>query len=70
MPNQAQLGEDEAYRINRARLAVKLHKLPEELDAMPLTDYADLVEVMRMDDKLAEMEAAKRRSQMGRRRRR
>jgi hypothetical protein len=69
MPNQTQLSTDEAYRINRARLAVKLHKLPGELDEMPLKDFADLVEVMRMDDTLAEMDAAKRRSQTKRKRR-
>jgi hypothetical protein len=68
MPEQVTLDADEAYRINRARLAIKLHKLPHELDAMPLLDMADLVEVMKADDKLAELEAARQRAQAKRRR--
>lgn len=33
----------------RIRMAMKLNKLPSEIDAMPLTDTADLLEIMRVD---------------------
>lgn len=68
MPGQVMLYQDEAYRINRARLAIKLHKLPGELDEMPLTDMADLVEVMKADEKLDALKAARMRPPAKRRR--
>lgn len=68
MPDQVTLFADEAYRINRARLAIKLHKLPGELDEMPLIDMADLVEVMKADEKLDALRVARSRSPAKRRR--
>lgn len=55
MPKQARLAKDQAERIDRARLALKLHKLPSELDAAPLEDIADLMVVMKTDDNLYRM---------------
>jgi len=43
-------GDDD--RITRARLAIILHKLPSEIDAMPITDYADLWDVYIADNEL------------------
>lgn len=70
MPEQAQLTEDEAWRISRVRLALKLNKLPHELDDAPLTDVMDMIAVMRTDDNLAQMEAAKQRAKASGKRRR
>lgn len=58
-PKQARLTKDEAHRIDRARLALMLHKLPSEVDAMPFTDVADLIEVMSTDRKLEELKLAR-----------
>lgn len=38
---------------------MKLHKLPSEVDAMPIKDVADLIEVMSTDRKLEEMKLAR-----------
>jgi hypothetical protein len=70
LPQQVQLTADEAWRVNRVRLALRLNKLPAELDDAPLTDIMDVVAVMNADDKLAAMEAAKQRARASRRRRR
>lgn len=55
MPKQARLTREQASRIDRARLAMQLHKLPHELDAAPLADIADVLVVMKMDRKIAQM---------------
>jgi hypothetical protein len=43
-------GDDD--RITRAKLAIILHKLPTEIDAMPITDYADVWDVYIADEQL------------------
>ena len=40
---------EEVHRVNRVRMAFELRKLPAEIDAMPFTDYCDLLEVMLAD---------------------
>jgi hypothetical protein len=55
MPKQARLSKEQAERIDRARLALKLQKLPSELDAASLEDIADLMVVMKTDDNLYRM---------------
>jgi hypothetical protein len=59
MPEQARLTDDEVWRIRRVRLALRLNKLPHELDDAPLTDVMDMLEVLRTDDNLAQMQAAR-----------
>lgn len=54
--------------MNRARLALRLNKLPAELDAAPLRDIMDLAAVMGADEKIASFHAAKQRAS-GRRKR-
>ena len=49
-PNSAELEPDEIYRINRARLAINLHKLPSEIDTMTIDDFDDLLSVMVADN--------------------
>ena len=56
-PKSTVLEPGEARRITRARLARQLHKLPHEIDAAPMTDIHDLMEVWKMDDYLAEVHA-------------
>lgn len=56
------ISEDEAWRVDRVRLALKLHKTPAEIDAMPLLDVADVVEVLRGEEKIHELEQARARS--------
>lgn len=45
MPDDVILEDDEAHRINRARLAFLLNKLPHEIDDAPLRDIQDLIAV-------------------------
>lgn len=37
--------DDEIERIERARLALLLHKLPSEIDEMPLADAEDVLAI-------------------------
>ena len=41
--------EDEAYRINVMRLAVKLHQIPSTIESMPARDVVDLIAVLNGD---------------------
>lgn len=47
---------EEVWRVNRAQMALALHKLPAEIDQMPYPDYADLKDVFE-----ANLELSKRR---------
>ena len=49
-PNGVRLDPDEVFRAQRVRVAMKLHNMPAEIDAMPLGDYQDLLEVMWADE--------------------
>ncbi len=40
-------------RINRARLALLLHKTPREIDAEPPRDIEDIIAIQQLDDELA-----------------
>jgi len=53
-PRQVQLEQFEMHRINRARLAIRLHKLPEEIDAAPAQDVHDLIAVINAEARLQE----------------
>lgn len=53
-PRQVTLEAFEQHRINRARLAKMLHRLPGEIDAAPAQDIHDLIAVTNMDLKLQE----------------
>lgn len=44
------LDPDEIIRVNRVRIATRLHKLPSEIDAMPASDVDDLLEVWWADE--------------------
>jgi len=65
------LSPEEAHRINRVQLALLLHKTPAEIDAMPLQDVADIVEVQRGERMVQDMQqkkaAAMARTRRGRR---
>ena len=50
-----QLDPDEIRRVNRVRIAERLHKLPHEVDAAPYPDICDMLEVWRADDVIASM---------------
>lgn len=56
-PKQVLLEKHEMYRINRARLALRLHKMPKEIDAAPTGDILDLIAVMNMDQTIQERRA-------------
>jgi hypothetical protein len=43
---------DEVYRINRIRVAQYLHCMPADVDAMPESDYQDLMEVMWAEEQI------------------
>jgi hypothetical protein len=49
------LSVEEAHRINRVQLALLLHKTPAEIDAIPLQDIADIVEVQRGERMVQEL---------------
>jgi hypothetical protein len=51
-PKLTELEPDEVIRINRARLAILLHKTPHEIDATPVQDLEDLIAVKHMDDEI------------------
>lgn len=51
-PGAVTLDAAEGWRVNRARLARLLHKLPGEIDAAPYLDLLDVIEVMRADDEI------------------
>lgn len=55
-----QFDEDEVWRINRARMARELHKLPSEIDDMPYLDMLDLIAVGNADSETAKRQAPKR----------
>lgn len=59
MPAAVRLDDDEIERINRARLALRLHCLPGEVDAMPAQDVWDLQAVLIDDDERAREDAKK-----------
>lgn len=71
-PGAVRFDAGETRRIDRARLALRLNKLPHELDSAPLVDIMDVVEVMRADDELERQRLAKiqRRTSANHRRRR
>ena len=46
------LTDDEIDRINRANLALLLHKFPHEIDDMPLQDCDDVLEIARANDEI------------------
>jgi hypothetical protein len=47
------LRDDEVHRINRAQLALKLHKFPHEIDQAPYLDMMDVQQVESANDALA-----------------
>lgn len=51
-PLQVSLTDEEAREIARLRLALELHKLPQEIDQMPYTDACKLLDLMRADQVL------------------
>lgn len=55
-PNSPVLTVQEIHRLNRVRIAERLHKLPSEIDLMPLTDVHDLMEVWRADSEIEKMQ--------------
>lgn len=69
-PGSVQLDADEVRRIHRARLALRLNKLPHELDSAPLVDIMDVIEIMRADDELERQAASKMRARTAIQRRR
>jgi len=55
-----QFDEDEVWRINRARMARELHKLPSEIDDMPYLDMLDLIAVGNADNETTARSSRKR----------
>lgn len=53
LPDDKNMNSGHVVRVERARMALLLHKLPSEIDAMPWQDYSDLIAVLEADDKLA-----------------
>ncbi len=53
-PQQVTLEAHEIYEINRTRLALRLHRLPREIDAEPAKDINMLIAIMNMDASLQE----------------
>ena len=52
--------EGEAERINRAQVALLLHKFPSEVDAQPVRDMTDVLYISRANDEIQADRAAKR----------
>lgn len=46
------LDEYEVMRINRAQVAIQLHKLPSEIDAMSVQDFVDVLGVIESNKKV------------------
>lgn len=44
-PGSVSFTHDEVERIDRAQLAIILHRPPEEIDAMPLRDRQDVLQI-------------------------
>ena len=55
-----QFDGDEVWRIDRARMARELHKLPSEIDDMPYLDMLDLIAVGNADNETAARSSRKR----------
>jgi hypothetical protein len=50
---------DEVRRVNRVRIAERLHKFPAEVDMQPLSDIVDIMEVWRADDLITSTKRAR-----------
>lgn len=51
-PSQVQLEAAEIEQVNEARLALRLHRLPQEIRAAPARDIANLIAMMVLEDKM------------------
>jgi hypothetical protein len=49
-PGSVTLDAHEQYRVIRAKMAERLHKLPAEIDSISYPDLCDLLEVIRADE--------------------
>lgn len=54
-PEQRQLGPETLYRVNRARLALRLGVLPSAIDEAPAGDIEDLIATIAADEKIAKV---------------
>lgn len=52
---------DEEERIERAQLALLLHKLPSEIDAMPLRDVEDVLAIYNANQEIQGWSGSRRR---------
>lgn len=59
-PGSVRFDPDETWRINRVRIAERLHKFPHEIDALPKREVQDLIDVWAADDRLMRMKKGKR----------
>lgn len=50
------LDSEEVHLINRAQVALRLHRLPSEIDAAPAEDIWDVLSVMTDEDQLKQEE--------------
>jgi hypothetical protein len=51
--------DDEIERINRAQLALLLHKFPSEIDAQPYRDMTDVLHINRANEEIQAERAKK-----------
>lgn len=54
------LSAEDTWRNNRAQIAIRMKKLPHEIDAMPYEDYVDLMDVMGFNDEMQRIRAHRR----------
>jgi hypothetical protein len=60
-PGSVVFEEEEVERINRAQVALLLHKFPSEVDAQPYRDIADVMAIHNANDQIQADKAKKRR---------
>lgn len=62
--NALTLDSEEVHLINRAHVALRLHKLPHEIDAAPAEDIWDVLSAM-IDEEQNKLEERKQTAQRG-----
>lgn len=59
-PGSVIFTDEDVRRINRAQVALLLHKFPSEVDAQPYRDMTDVLYISRANDEIQADRAAKR----------
>lgn len=55
-PKDRALLPDQVMRVNKARLCMLLHKTPEEIDAAGAGGLRDIMDVVKYDERVAELQ--------------